>query len=141
MNEARVLRLYLHNQPVGYLVGYRSGRNVLVFEEAFRKDPARATFSLITHPQFPSSERLLQRPWTATQRLHPVLSNLLPEGALRELLAQGLKVHTDNEFALFAHLGRDLPGALVALPVAPDEVPVFVLAAHGPTFTGEYSAG
>lgn len=65
------------------------------------------------------------------QKLHPILSNLLPEGALRELLAQGLKVHVDNDFHLLSYLGKDLPGALIVEPMEPDEVPLSVLSAHG----------
>ncbi len=46
------------------------------------------------------------------KRLHPVLSNLLPEGVLREW---------------FAQLVADLPGALIAEPVAPDQIPEGIL--------------
>lgn len=63
--------------------------------------------------------------------MHPVLSNLLPEGSLRELIALGLKVHVDNEFQILAYLGEDLPGAIVAEPMEPDEVPESVLTTHG----------
>lgn len=131
MDEARVLRIALHGKLVAYLAGYRNGRNVLVFDDAFRNDPARPTFSLITHPLFPSARKLLAQPWSTNQRLHPVLSNLLPEGALRELLVRGLKIHVNSEFRLFSHLGRDLPGALLATPMQPEDVPGYVLATHG----------
>jgi serine/threonine-protein kinase HipA len=70
-------------------------------------------------------------PWARNQRLHPVLSNLLPEGALRELIAQGLKTHIDNEFQILSYLGQDLPGALVAAPMEPEDVPMSVLSTHG----------
>lgn len=122
-NEVRVLQLTLHRRLVGYLAGYQSGRNRLTFAEAFRTDPERPTLSLITHPAFPQAQTIMSTPWIRTQKLPPLLSNLLPEGALRELLAQRLKVHTDNEFQLLAHLGNDLPGALVATPIAPEQVP------------------
>ena len=56
-----------------------------------------------------------------------MLSNLLPEGALRDWFAQVLKVHPDNEFPLFAQLAADLPGALIAEPVPPDQIPEGVL--------------
>lgn len=126
-----VLRLTLHGRLVGYLAGFQGGKNVLIFAEEYKADPARPTFSLITHPGFANSERLIAEPWQRSQKLHPTLSNLLPEGALRELLAQILKVHVENEFHLFAFLGTDLPGALVADPMQPDEVPASVLSAHG----------
>lgn len=128
--EVRYLRLTLHGRLVGYLAGFSHGRNVLSFAGEFRDDPNRPTFSLITHPAFPHSEKLLSEPWARKQRLHPALSNLLPEGALRELIAQGLKMHGDNEFHIFSYLGDDLPGALVATPMAPEEVPASVLPGH-----------
>lgn len=94
------------------------------FADEFKLDAARPTFSLSTLPEFPHSEKLLAQPWSRTQKLHPTLSNLLPEGALRELIAQGLKVHIDNEFHLFSYLGEDLPGALIAKPKALKDLPM-----------------
>lgn len=129
--EMNVLRLTLHGSLVGYLAGFRNGRNVLSFADDFKKDAARPTLSLITHPSFPQADNLLAEPWVRNQKLHPILSNLLPEGALRELIAQGLKVHVDNEFHIFSYLGKDLPGALVAEPMDPENVPVSVLTTHG----------
>ena len=130
-DEVHVLQLTLHGSLVGYLAGFDNGRNVLSFADEFAGNPGRATFSLITHPEFPRAEKILSEPWASNQRLHPVLSNLLPEGPLRELLAQGLKVHVDNEFHIFSYLGEDLPGALVATPLEPDDVPDSILARHG----------
>ena len=126
-DEVSVLQLTLHGRLVGYLAGFSNGRNVLSFAEEFIGDSGRPTFSLITHPSFPRAEKILSEPWARNQRLHPVLSNLLPEGSLRELIAQGLKVHVDNEFHLFSYLGEDLPGALVATPMEPEDVPDSVL--------------
>jgi serine/threonine-protein kinase HipA len=130
-DEISVLKLTLHNRLVGYLAGFQSGRNVLSFAGEFKHDTNRPTFSLITHPTFPRAEKLMAEPWSRNQRLHPILSNLLPEGALRELIAQGLKVHLDNEFQILSYLGADLPGALVAEPMEPEDVPESVLSTHG----------
>ncbi|MEA3362392.1 MAG: HipA N-terminal domain-containing protein, partial [Thermodesulfobacteriota bacterium] len=88
-----VLKLTLHGRLVGYLAGFHGGRNVLTFADEFKFDAARPTFSLMTHPLFSHSEKLLSEPWQRNQQLHPTLSNLLPEGSLRELIAQSLKVH------------------------------------------------
>ena len=129
--EVNVLKLTLHGRLVGYLAGAKSGRNVLSFADEFRNDPERPTFSLITHPGFQNAAKLMLEPWVKHHRLHPVLSNLLPEGAMRELIAQGLKTHIDNEFQIFSCLGHDLPGALVATAVEPEEVPESVIAAYG----------
>lgn len=129
--EVNVLRLTLHDRLVGYLAGYRNGRNVLIFSDDFKEDPNRPTFSLITHPSFPRADKLMAMPWVSNQRLHPTLSNLLPEGSLRELIAQGLKVHIDNEFYILSYLGKDLPGGLVAEPIDPNDVPQKVISTHG----------
>lgn len=129
--EVRVLSLTLYGRQVGHLAGFRDGRTELTFTDAFRDDPERPIFTLTTHSRFPNSARLMASPWVKTQKLHPVLSNLLPEGALRELIAQSLKLHSDHEFDIFSHLGGDLPGALIARPLAPEEVPPHLLKAHG----------
>jgi len=131
INDVIVLKLTLHNRLVGYLAGFQNGRNILSFANEFKYDASRPTFSLITHPKFPQSDKLMSEPWVKNQRLHPVLSNLLPEGPLRELIAQGLKTHIDNEFEIFSYLGQDLPGALVATPMEPNDVPENILTTYG----------
>ncbi len=131
VDEINVLKLTLHGRLVGYLAGFHNGRNVLSFADEFKKDAGRPTFSLITYPGFPHSEKVMAEPWVKNQRLHPTLSNLLPEGSLRELMAQGLKVDVDSEFHIFSYLGEDLPGALVAEPMEPKDVPDSVLTTHG----------
>lgn len=122
-DEAHVLKLTLHHRLVGYLVGFHDGRNVLSFANEFKNDTARPTLSLITSPRFYNSQKIMVEPFVTRQRLHPILSNLLPEGAMREMITQGLKVHIDNEFYIMSYLGEDLPGALVADPMHPDNVP------------------
>ena len=126
-NDVKFLRLSLHGSFVGYLAGFQNGKNSLVFSEEFQHDSNRPTFSLITHPSFPKSQALISTTWNNNHRLHPSLSNLLPEGALRELIAQALKVHVDNDFQILSYLGEDLPGALVATTLDPSEVPNHVL--------------
>ena len=130
-DEISVLKLTLHDKLVGYLTGFQNGRNVLSFTDEFKHNPSRPTFSLITHPNFPNSKKIMSKPWVQNLRLHPVLSNLLPEGVLRELLSQGLKTHIDNEFKIFSYLGHDLPGALVATAMEPEDVPENILNTHG----------
>lgn len=125
--SVEMLQLDLHGRRVGFLAGYRSGRNVMVFDEGWRLGSGRPTLTLTLHPDFPRANALMQKPWVRQQRLHPWFSNLLPEGALRDWLAQRLKVHPDNEFPLLASLGHDLPGALRVSPVSPDDMPDWVL--------------
>lgn len=139
-DEINVLRLTLHNRLIGYLAGFQDGRNVLSFTEEFKNDKQRPTFSLITHPTFPNAEKLMATPWEKHHRLHPVLSNLLPEGSLRELIAQSLKVHVDNEFQILTYLGADLPGALIAEAMEPEDVPDNILYSHGKAKAVKFAA-
>lgn len=127
VDSVSVLELTLHGARVGYLAGYKDGRTILTFTPEFSSNAARPTFSLITNPAFPKATELMEKPWVTRQKLHPVLSNLLPEGALRDYLAQALKTHADNEFELFAYLGRDLPGALIATAIEPQAIPDYVM--------------
>ena len=41
VDEVNVLRLRLHNRLVGYLTGFKGGRNVLSFSEEFKSDTNR----------------------------------------------------------------------------------------------------
>ena len=139
--EVNVLELTLHGMKVGYLTGYKDGRNVLTFTPEFTGGSSRPTFTLTTHPDFPNVKNLLAKPWSKRQRLHPVLSNLLPEGVLRELLAQSLKIHIDNEFELLARLGEDLPGALIVTVAEPDDVPGYALATRAKAIKADIRSG
>ena len=55
----------------------------------------------------------------------------MPEGSLREFIAQSLKIHPDNEFHILSYLSMDLPGALIAEPMEPEDVPVDLFSSHG----------
>lgn len=127
MTPISVLQLSLHGTRLGYLTGAHNGRNQLIFDEAYRTSPNRPSFTLTTSPAYPNAGKIMATSWTRTQRLHPVLSNLLPEGIMRELIAQGLKTHIDNEFQLFSYLGLDLPGALIAEPMPEDAIPPAII--------------
>ena len=105
-DEVNVLQLSIHGVLIGYLAGFKNGRTVLSIADTFKNNRERPTLSLITHPNFPNAAKLMAVPWARNQRLHPVLSNLLPEGSLRELIAQGLKVHVDNELTFSRTLAR-----------------------------------
>lgn len=128
--SVEVLHLSLHGVSVGYLAGYQNGRNVLIFDPAYQHDANRPTLTLTGLSEHQASARLYSNFWSRQQRLHPVLSNLLPEGSLREWMAQDLKIHPDNEFPLFSELSNDLPGALVAAPVGRADIPDWVLDHH-----------
>ena len=119
------LGLVLYGQRMGVLVHYSGGRNILTFDPEYSHLPApdRPVFTLT---QLWKEDYLSNRQ-SHTQRLPPVLSNLLPEGALREWLSSTLKTHIDNEFPLLAWTGNNLPGALEAIPLNADDIPDWAL--------------
>ncbi len=129
-NSVSFLKLVLHDQLVGYLTGYRNGKNIFNFSESFRENLQRPSLSLSTLPKFPHSSSLMAKPWVNNFQLHPIFSNVLPEGSLRDHLAQQFKIHTQDEFKMLAYLGHDLPGALIATPLEPNEIPSHLLSQH-----------
>jgi len=56
----------------------------------------------------------------------PFFSGLLPEGKMRQLIAQQLHVSGQNEFALLDHLGGECAGAVTFLEkgTAPPQFPI-----------------
>lgn len=130
MTELRVesveaLQLSLHGTPIGTLVHYSGGKNKLTFDPGYiATDPIQRPMLTLTQRQSPA---YLEKPHIHNQRVSPILSNLLPEGSLREWMAAGMKIHPDNEFPMLAWSGLNLPGALEARPVPMGELPGWAL--------------
>ncbi|HEN3479725.1 TPA: type II toxin-antitoxin system HipA family toxin [Yersinia enterocolitica] len=122
------LALFLGEVRIGVLVHYTGGRNALSFDPDYiaMPDKHRPTFTLTQ--QIDSG--YLSRTQINKQKLPPVLSNLLPEGALRQMMVGQLKIHEDNEFPLLARAGDNLAGALIAHPLTKGDIPQWALSAH-----------
>ncbi len=119
------LLLKLHGVEIGVVVHYASGRNVLTYAPSFVATPTHLR-DIFTLTQL-SHRHYFDRVLSNSQKVPPVLSNLLPEGALRAWVAQELGVHVDNEFPLLMWMGKNLPGALVTEPLGAGEVPDWAL--------------
>lgn len=99
-----VAEVFLHEQLVGLLrISVDHAR--FSFAEAYIQQPNRPVLGL----QF---ENDLYASHSAKLRLPPWFSNLLPEGRLRELIAQQNGVSTKREAQLLLTIGHDLPGAV-----------------------------
>jgi serine/threonine-protein kinase HipA len=107
MESVEGLRLSLNGQDIGVLTHYSGGKNIFVFSPDYvaLAKTERQTFTMTQL----ANEQYLSQPLISSQRLAPVFSNLLPEGALRYWMSHSLKVHIDNEFPLMAHMGKNLP--------------------------------
>ncbi|HEV2443751.1 MAG TPA: type II toxin-antitoxin system HipA family toxin [Steroidobacteraceae bacterium] len=121
MNDAvSVLEVLLHEQSVGTLTRTAGDRTLFAFNSRYIDDETRPTLGL----SFKTQDGLLRtqlRPYS--MRLMPFFSNLLPEGHLRQYLAERGEVHPDREFFLLWLLGEDLPGALRVRPAEGDVLP------------------
>lgn len=105
------LNIQLYGIDVAIIVHYAGGKNILTFNPHFVGLPKqqRPVFTLrqLLDPDY------LNKPQIRTDKIPPVLSNLLPEGALRELTAKALRCNINNEFSILAYLGLNLPGAIL----------------------------
>ena len=113
MPDIAVLDVLLHGEEIGTLTRLPGDRNFFVFAEDYINNPKRPTLSLSFKDVF--GELITEVPPTQT-RVPPFFANLLPEGQLREYLADKADVNPNREFFLLWVLGRDLPGAIEIHP-------------------------
>ena len=118
MADIRVLKILLGDVPAGHLTGYQDGKNLFTFDDSYiNLGPRRPVLSLSFNAPHDedATERRLRDIYSSRMKLPPFLSNLLPEGVLRETMVKHLKIHHDHEFDLLMALGASLPGAVRAL--------------------------
>jgi serine/threonine-protein kinase HipA len=106
---ADTLEVRLGERRVGALTNLGGDRNIFIFDEDYAADPQRPTLSLGFKAA--SGDLIVEQRATQT-RLSPFFSNLLPEGRLRNYLAERAGVKPAREFYLLGALGADLPGAV-----------------------------
>lgn len=104
----------LHSRRIGTLC-QKGDYTRFVVNESYVTDPQRPVLGL-------RFEENLLAPYSSALRLPIWFSNLLPEGPLREWIADDRGVSLDREMELLAQVGHDLPGAVQVLPAeGPDE--------------------
>jgi len=107
MADVSVLEVLLYNEPIATLTRVSGDRNLFAFEEGYIQDEDRPALGL----QFKDTFGTLITEFNTTQtRLMPFFSNLLPEGHMRNYLAERAGVNPVREFFLLWVLGKDLPG-------------------------------
>lgn len=113
MADVCLLNVKLYGETIGTLTHIQGDRTLFSFTDAYAEDRNRPTLSLSFKDEF--GALITDLPATRT-RVLPFFSNLLPEGHLREYLADRAGVNPLREFFLLWVLGRDLPGALTIEP-------------------------
>ena len=125
IEQVEGLNISLHNVNVAVISHYAGGKNILSFNPDFvtMAESERPVFTLrqIIDPTYLSKLQI------RTEKIPPVLSNLLPEGILRDLTAKSLNCHPNNEFSILAYLGLNLPGAIIAKPIKAGDLPHWAL--------------
>lgn len=119
------LNIQLHGTDIAVIAHYAGGKNILTFNPEFVAMPDEK-LPVFTLRQLRDTG-YLSKPQIRTDKIPPVLSNLLPEGALRELTSKTLQCHVNNEFSMLAYLGSNLAGALIATPIKAGDVPDWAL--------------
>lgn len=108
-NRPSVLEVRLGDSVVGTLTNLPNDQNLFVFDPAYIADANRPVLSLSFYDAY---RALITNTRPVTRRLPPFFSNLLPEGALRQFIAERGEINAQREFFLLWLLGNDLPGAV-----------------------------
>ena len=112
--KLNALSVQLHGRQIGIITRLAGDRQLFAFEQDYIDDQQRSTLSLSFKG---STGGLVTNFRPVGRRVPAVFSNLLPEGHLREYLAERADLNPEREFFLLAVLGADLPGALVVAPL------------------------
>lgn len=117
MTESVAYGVWLYGDKVGSLVCHHNTSS-FSFDPEYLSDGARNVLGL-------RFEQDLTARFASNVRLPVWFSNLLPEGILREWIAEERGVSKTREAELLAQVGGDLPGAVEVLPsnVIPRELP------------------
>lgn len=113
MTDVSALNILLHGNKIGTLNLLPGDRSIFSFDEAYIAGKNRDTLSLSF--KNPLGELLTKFESTGPNLL-PFFSNLLPEGTLRNYLAEQAGVKPVRELYLLWALGQDLPGAVTVVP-------------------------
>jgi serine/threonine-protein kinase HipA len=114
MTDVRALDIILHERRIGTITALEGDRSIFTFADDYVADSGRDTLSLSFKERYGGLYAVDNRAYQT--RLQPFFSNLLPEGALRDFLAQRDGLNAMREFPMLVALGLDLPGAVRAIP-------------------------
>jgi len=120
MANVSVLEVNLYDEPIGMLTRLEGDRTIFTFNDSYVADFNRPTLGL----RFKDSYGELITEFKMRQTsIMPFFSNLLPEGQMRNYLAEQAGVNPAREFFLMWVLGQDLPGAVTVKPVGGEDWP------------------
>ncbi|HSI84978.1 MAG TPA: HipA domain-containing protein [Candidatus Methylacidiphilales bacterium] len=110
----RILHVTLNETSVGTLTLLPSGGSFFAFDDGYLNNPERPVLS---QSFFRPSGALIPESKASSGKLPLFFSNLLPEGHMREYLAERGGIKPSHEFRLIELLGQDLAGAVIITPL------------------------
>lgn len=108
-NNVSTLNVKLYGKVIGTITNVGHDKTLFAFTEDYIADTERPILSLGFKDSL--GELVTEHKQTQTKLL-PLFSNLLPEGAMRQYLADRVGVNPEREFFLLWVLGQDLSGAI-----------------------------
>jgi serine/threonine-protein kinase HipA len=112
MMSEKHLNVLLHGLNIGTITLFGNEQSIFLFTEDYINNKKRNTLSLSYKNKM---GELITDLKPTRSSLNPFFSNLLPEGHMRDYLAQKAGIDPKREFFLLSALGQDLPGALQCL--------------------------
>lgn len=109
-----LLRVSLNDDSIGTLTLLPSGGVFFAFDEAYLNS---SNSPVLSQSFFRPSGGIIPESKSAAGKLPPFFSNLLPEGHMRDYLAQRGGIKPSNEFRMISLLGQDLSGAVMLTPI------------------------
>lgn len=137
--RVKALAILLGRRRVGVLFQYPLSHdhviNRFVADDEFGSDPHQPSVSISMRAGQPEQQAALWKDVSAPgfngaysrKNMHAWLlpaffQNLLPEGPLRERIAQMRQCDSEDHFEILAATGKDLPGDLHAIPLNPSDL-------------------
>ena len=107
------LEVWLNQERVGHLTRLPGERLIFGFDEAYFANSKR---SVLSQSYYDTLGSLITEMRPTQTMAPPFFANLLPEGPLRDYLAQKSRIKPEHDFELLRILGVDLPGAVIIKP-------------------------
>jgi len=101
------LEVFIDKLKIGEITLLANERNLFVFDDDYL---AMKDKPILSQSFFDKSGEIIVQTKIVQTKLPPFFSNLLPEGHLRQYLAQQGGINQQSEFKLIELLGGDLPG-------------------------------
>ena len=116
---SNVLDVFLYDQKIGTITLLPNYSTMFVFEESYLANEQRPALS---QSFINTTGELITEARPYRTKLPPFFSNLLPEGSMRNYLAELGGVNPEREFHLLRLLGDDLSGAITVKDSAANPV-------------------